>query len=528
MECLYTTCYYTHVSKHQKTAVIIGAGPAGLTAAYELLARTDIRPIVLEENPRYVGGIAKTANYKGNRIDIGGHRFFSKSDRVMHWWLDLFPPEINAAGKVTYRGKETSVEEGSADPAKTDRVMLVRKRLSRMHYNGKFFDYPITLTWDTLRKLGFLKLLRIGFTYVGRRLWPRKPEKSLEDFYINRFGDELYKTFFESYTQKVWGVPCSQLSAEWGAQRVKGLSLTKVVLNALQKPFRRQSISQKKTETSLIEWFLYPKLGPGALWEEVARLVIERGGEVRMGQKVVRLSTKGQTVTGVTAIEQNGKEHTYQADYVFSTMPIKDLAEALPHAQDNEAFALTQQLPYRDFVTVGLLLKKEGPLAEAQDNWIYVHDRQVELGRIQIFNNWSPYLVADPEHTVWIGMEYFCYEGDALWNMPDAEFIQKAARELELLGLASPGQVLDGCVLRERKTYPSYTGVYGRFDEIRRYLDQYENLYPLCRNGMHRYNNQDHSMLTAMVAVDNIAAGRSDKSNLWAINTEEDYHESKN
>ena len=514
----------TDVSK-QKTAVIIGAGPAGLTAAYELLTRTNIKPVVLEQDPHYVGGIAKTAHYKGNRIDIGGHRFFSKSDRVMRWWLDLFPPEQNAAGRITYRGKEAALGGGGADPTKTDRVMLVRKRLSRMHYDGKFFDYPITLSADTLRKLGFLKLLRIGFTYVGRRIWPRRPEKSLEDFYINRFGDELYKTFFESYTQKVWGVPCSQLSAEWGAQRVKGLSLTKVVLNAIQKPFRRQSLAQKKTETSLIEWFLYPKLGPGALWEEVALQITKLGGEVRMGEKVEALTTKNKTVTSVATTNKEGTRHEYKADYVFSTMPIKDLVAALP--QGPVEAPLAQSLPYRDFVTVGLLLKKEGVLAEAQDNWIYVHDRGVDLGRIQIFNNWSPYLVKDPERTVWIGMEYFCNEGDALWNMPDSEFIKKAARELELLKLAVPGQTLDGFVLRERKTYPSYTGVYERFEEIRDYLNSFSNLYCIGRNGMHRYNNQDHSMLTAMVAVDNIAAGQDDRSNLWDINTEEEYHETK-
>ncbi len=314
---------------------------------------------MLEESAEYVGGIAKTVRYKGNRIDIGGHRFFSKSDTVMRWWLNIMPLQKHTAQSISYQGKTASLsQEGTADPEKTDDVMLVRRRQSRIYYNGIFFDYPITLSWHTLKSLGFFKLVRIGITYFWRKVHPRKPEKSLEDFYINRFGDELYKTFFRSYTEKVWGVPCSEISPEWGAQRVKGLSVSAVLINAITKPFRRSSIDQKNTETSLIEWFLYPKLGPGAMWEKVQKLVIEKGGEVRMGEKAVRLETNGTALTKVITKDAQGLEREYAADYVFSTMPIKDLLQALSHPAKQGVLPISDNLPYRDFVTAGLLLKR--------------------------------------------------------------------------------------------------------------------------------------------------------------------------
>lgn len=509
----------------QKTAIIIGAGPAGLTAAYELLTRTDIRPVVLEASDTYVGGISKTVVYKGNRIDIGGHRFFSKSDRVMNWWLSFFPQEASGAERLTYQGKETAFAPGAhADPEETDRVMLVRSRKSRIYYRGTFFDYPITLSWHTIRGLGFWKMARIGFTYLFRKFFPR-PETNLENFYINRFGDELYRTFFKSYTEKVWGVPCSSISAEWGAQRVKGLSISAVLLNALQKILNPRR-SSKEVETSLIEWFLYPKLGPGAMWEEVAREVVARGGQVRMDERVVALAREGDRITSVTTRTAGGTESTYSGDYVFSTMPVRDLMRAIEGVKA-DAGEVSAKLEYRDFITVGLLLDKRGKVGELDDNWIYIHDDSVKVGRIQLFHNWSPYLVADPEQTAWIGLEYFCDEGDALWNESDEALIARATEEVERLGLASRSEVLDGTVLREPKTYPSYTGAYAKFDEVREYLDAITNLYPLGRNGMHRYNNQDHSMLTAMTAVDLIIEGDERKDALWRVNTEQEYHEEK-
>lgn len=512
-----------------KTAIIIGAGPAGLTAAYELLARTDILPIVLEEDPLYVGGISKTSQYKGNRIDLGGHRFFSKSDRVMEWWLSILPLEAHEAGRFAYQGAETLVPAGgSLDSRQTDDVMLVRNRLTRIYYDKKFFDYPITLSFDTLRKLGPVKLLKIGSTYAWRRLFPRKPEASLEDFFINRFGDELYRTFFKSYTEKVWGMPCDEISPEWGAQRIKGLSISVVVIHALARPFRRSSITQKGVETSLIERFMYPKYGPGHLWEIVARKIKERGGEIHHGETVVRVQVRDGRAMGVVARASDGSERAYEADYVFSTMPVRDLCVALGIDAHDPVRAVSDNLAYREFITAGLLIKKtDAPISKLSDTWIYIHEPDVDMGRIQFFNNWSPYLVADPEHTVWVGLEYFCNEGDALWRMSDDDFLRKARRELAQIGLAREEDIIDGTVLRQLKAYTAYTGSYGRFGEVRVHLDSIVNLFPIGRNGMHRYNNQDHSMLAAMTAVDNVVAGRIDKTNLWEINAEQEYHEEK-
>jgi protoporphyrinogen oxidase len=521
----------------QKTAIIIGAGPAGLTAAYELLTRTDIKPIVLEADDTYVGGISKTIVYKGNRIDIGGHRFFSKSDRVMRWWFSMLPLQKtdDATLRLAYRGQEQniSVEASSVDPEQTDRVMLVRDRLSRIYFDKTFFPYPVTLSVDVLRKLGPVKVLKIGVTYVYRRLFPIRPEHNLEEFFLNRFGDELYKTFFRSYTEKVWGKACRDISAEWGAQRIKGLSITEVLRHGLKKLFSRKDrdLEQKTTETSLIERFFYPKLGPGQMWETVADIVREKGGEIHMNARVSRIESEGTRVTDVVAQTPNG-EVRYQGDYVFSTMAIRDLIRGMGSAVPSEVQRVANGLEYRDFITVGLLLKKlavHDPAAENRrisDNWIYVHDPDVLVGRLQLFNNWSKYLVQNGEN-IWMGMEYFCNEGDELWRKTDEEMIALGTRELAKIGMIDPADVIDGTVIHERKTYPAYFGTYHEFDNIRSFIDAYENLFLIGRNGMHRYNNQDHSMLTAMTAVDNILAGIVDKTNLWSVNTEQEYHEEK-
>lgn len=497
----------------EKTAIIIGAGPAGLTAAYELLTRTDIKPIVLEADKTYVGGISKTVEYRGNRIDIGGHRFFSKSDRVMRWWFSMLPPSL--------------------DPEQTDDVMLVRDRLSRIYYDKTFFPYPVTLSTDVLRKLGFVKVAKIGATYGYRRLFPIRPEGNLEEFFLNRFGDELYKTFFRSYTEKVWGKPCREISAEWGAQRIKGLSITEVLRHGLKKLFgkRESDLGQKGTETSLIERFFYPKFGPGHMWETVAKRIREKGGEIRLGTSVTRIETDGGRVTGVVAQGSDG-EIRLEGEYVFSTMPIRDLIAGMGDVVPPEVKRVAHGLEYRDFITVGLLLKKLAVEDSAthehrvSDNWIYIHDPDVLVGRLQIFNNWSPYLVQHREN-VWMGLEYFCNEGDSLWRMSDEEMIALGKAELKKIGIIDPADVLDGTVIHERKTYPAYFGTYNEFDKIRTFVDSYKNLFLIGRNGMHRYNNQDHSMLTAMTAVDNILAGVMDKTNLWSVNTEREYHEEK-
>jgi protoporphyrinogen oxidase len=409
--------------------------------------------------------------------------------------------------------------------------MLVRPRKSRIYFLRRFFDYPIKLTADTLGKLGLLRTLKIGISYLRARLFPRKGEKSLEDFLINRFGRQLYLTFFKSYTEKVWGVPCEQISAEWGAQRIKGLSLTTAVLHFVKKAFtpsRNQAIQQKGTETSLIEKFLYPKYGPGQLWEHAADLIRNQGGEILLGWRATRLFVEGDTITAVEAVSDSGLRRRFAADYVFSTMPVRELIDAMDTPIPAEVREVSDGLQYRDFITVGLLVDKlrvrEADGGTLKDNWIYIQEPDVLVGRLQIFNNWSPYMVADPNKT-WIGLEYFCYQTDALWKMADEDLKKFAIAEVEKIGILHAADVSDSHVVRVPKTYPAYFGTYDRFHVIREFLDRYHNLFLVGRNGMHKYNNQDHSMLTAMTAVDNILAGVQDKENVWSINTEMEYHE---
>jgi protoporphyrinogen oxidase len=554
-----------------KTAVIIGAGPAGLTAALELLRRTDIQPIVLEASGE-IGGISRTIKYKGNRMDIGGHRFFSKSDRVMQWWMDLMPPETVGPGEteISYQGKKRVVkvpahleeepplrgigplhhevesediepEVGEvvetvevATPIDPDLVMLIRPRKSRIYYLRKFFDYPIKLTKSTLDNLGVARTVRVGLSYAKSRVSQIEPEKSLEDFLINRFGRELYLTFFKSYTEKVWGTPCDKISAEWGAQRIKGLSLTTAVKHFLKKAFASRKpigdIAQKGTDTSLIERFMYPKFGPGQLWEHVAEQVVATGGEIHMGWKVDSIHCEGERVVSLEAANDAGERKTFSGDYFFSTMPMKELVRAFDAPVPAPVKEVSEGLEYRDFITVGLLADRlkvheiDGGLLK--DTWIYVQEPDVLLGRLQIFNNWSPYLVADSSK-VWIGLEYFCYETDNLWKMEDEALKRFAIAEVAKIGILDADAVSDGYVVRVPKTYPAYFGTYDRFEELREYTDSFSNLFLVGRNGMHKYNNQDHSMLTAMSVVDGLVTGGVDKAMLWGINTEQEYHEEK-
>ncbi len=526
------------MSSKGKSAVIIGAGPAGLTAAYELLARTDIRPIVLEATAE-LGGISKTVNYKGNRIDIGGHRFFSKSDRVMRWWYNILPLQGKPARDDLACGRNVplSTEPNAPDPETTDNVMLTRERVSRIFFLAKFFDYPLALRYHTLAQLGLLQTARIAASYLRSWAAPIKPERSLEDFFINRFGRELYGTFFRDYTEKVWGVPCRTISPEWGEQRVKGLSIQRALGDAAKAVLaRNHSLGQRETETSLIRRFLYPKLGPGQMWTEVARRVCENGGEIRLGHKVIGLQAEGRRIAAVIVRDgATGTTVEIPSDYVFSTMPVRDLIAALEPAPPAGVREVAAGLMYRDFITVGLLLErfrnpgsKGVPTSNGliPDCWIYIQEPYVKVGRVQIFNNWSPYLVADPA-TVWIGLEYFCTEGDQLWCTPDVGLTELARREMAQMGFIEPTDVLDATVLRTRKTYPAYFGAYNRFETIRRFVDDIDNLFLIGRNGMHRYNNVDHSMLTAMAVVDNIARGVRSRDNIWAVNAEGQYHEQK-
>jgi protoporphyrinogen oxidase len=522
----------------RKIAVIAGAGPAGLTAALELLRQSDITPIVFDADSQ-VGGIAKTINYRGNRIDLGGHRFFSKSDWVMRWWQNILPVaqgEIPQSGavRVQYQGESRELVPERLAPASSEAVMLVRQRLSRIFYRRRFFDYPLTLSAGTIENLGFLEALQIGLSYGRARVKPRSPQITLEDFLINRFGTRLYRTFFKSYTEKVWGVPCEEISAEWGAQRIKGLSVTKALAHALAGPFRSSAdTAQKQTETSLIERFLYPKLGPGQMWEEVARRVEERGGQIHLRHRVAGVVHDGARITAVEVMDESGSLRRVPCDHFISSMPVKDLV-ALLRPADSHVERIAGHLPYRDFMTAGLLLRRMNSGTGRRDprqangmppdNWIYIQEPDVRIGRLQVFNNWSPALVADPA-TIWLGLEYFCREGDDLWSMDDGRFIEFAASELEKIGLIDARDVIDGTLVRVPKAYPAYFGTYGEFDRVRAYLDQFSNLYPVGRNGMHRYNNQDHSMLAANGAVTAIIGGGAGKGDVWRINAEDEYHE---
>lgn len=499
-------------------AIIAGAGPAGLTLALELCTRTAIAPLVLEKSG-FVGGICRTAEYKGNRIDIGGHRFFTKSDRVMRWWLDIFPLQ----------------DRSGADPETMDRVMLVRERLSRIYYLRKFFPYPLTLSPETLFKLGLRRTARAGASYLRSLLFPIRPERTLEDFLINRFGRELYRTFFREYTEKVWGAPCNRISAEWGAQRIKGLSILRAVLHRMKKRGAGPGVEQRDTETSLIRRFLYPKYGPGQFWEEVARRVRERGGEILTGWNVNAVEHDGAgRVRAVRAAHgATGEIRRFEGDYFVSTMPVAELVAAMEPPAPARIREIAAGLLYRDFITVGVLCRDlklkdrtpDGPAA-IRDHWIYIQEPGVRVGRIQIFNNWSPWLVADPR-TVWLGMEYFCSEGDEIWSRSDAELVRLATDELAAIAIADPEDVLDAAVIRMPKAYPAYFGSYDRFPEIVEWSKGFENLYLIGRNGMHRYNNQDHSMLAAMTVVDQLVSGRRDLDLLWSLNTEQQYHEEK-
>lgn len=522
-----------------KQAIIIGAGPAGLTAAYQLLKETDIVPIILEES-EYVGGISRTANYKGNRMDLGGHRFFSKNEDVTQIWNELLPMQGAPSKDDLITKREIPLNQGGPNPENEDYVSLLRNRVSRIFYLRKFFDYPISIKPATFMNMGFKRTMAAGFGYLYSCVIKRK-ENSLEDFYINRFGKPLYSMFFEDYTEKLWGIHPSKIAPDWGAQRVKELSLGKVIADFFKKMFNR---NYKTNDTSLIEQFMYPKYGPGQLWEKMADEIISMGGEIHFNTRVVEINTTNDNkIKNVSTLIYDDFlkkeiEKTYVGEYYFSSMPIKDLVTGLKsETLPKEVYDVATTLPYRDFITVGLLVDKlelENKTKHitvnniVPDCWIYIQERDVKIGRLQIFNNWSPYLPADNENTVWIGLEYFCDEGDNMWNMSSEDFITFAVEELVKIDVIKKDSVKDATHLRVKKAYPAYFGSYKDFPKVKDYLDSYENLFCIGRNGQHRYNNMDHSMLTAMEAVNLIKTGNTkDKSILWQVNTEKEYHEEK-
>ena len=522
-------------------AIIIGGGPAGLTAAYELIKRSNIKPIILEAESQ-LGGISKTINHNGNRIDIGGHRFFSKSDRVMNWWLNILPLEAGVSKAATskieigYQNKKHQLNQsrqyGTLEAP--DDVMLLRPRVSRILYQRKFYDYPIGLSLRTLNNLGYMRSLKIGLSYLKAFAFPIRNEKTLRDFLINRFGHELYETFFKDYTEKVWGVPCDEIPASWGAQRIKGLSVIKLISNIFRKAqLGPLAYRQKNIETSLIEQFLYPKFGPGQLWEKVAEEILKSGGKIHTQMRVEKISNNDGNIEYITATDSSGKKYDFRGDHYFSTMPVSELFAAFDPPAPQKVACIAKELPYRDFMTVGLLLNRinlsGGVNAKnlreiLPDNWIYIQEPDVKVGRIQIFNNWSPYLVANPDK-IWIGLEYFLNQDEDLWQANDSDIVQFAIKELEKLGICDAEAVEDSIVVRTPKAYPAYFGSYEQFDQLKPFLNGIDNLHCIGRNGMHRYNNQDHSMLTAMQTVDGILEGRKFKEEIWKLNTDDEYHE---
>lgn len=515
-----------------KKAVIIGAGPAGLTAAAELIKAGGYSVTVLEASHN-IGGISQTVSYNGNRMDIGGHRFFSKDNDIMQWWEELMPLQGAQSYDDKVLKREKPLSENGPDPESCDNVMLVRDRVSRIYYGGHFFDYPLSMKPETFKNMGLATTVKAGFSYVKAQIF-KKPENSLENFYINRFGRVLYSMFFESYTEKLWGRHPRDISADWGAQRVKGLSVMALAKDMLQKALH---IKSRKVETSLIEQFRYPKYGPGQLWETVAKKVTEAGGEVLTCHEVIKINCDKRHVTSVVCRTESGLK-AIDGDIFLSTMPIKDLIASMDGDKPCQAVRnIACKLPYRDFMTAGLLVKKLALTNNTNtrtlgniipDCWIYVQDKGVKLGRIQIFNNWSPYMVKDPENTVWIGLEYFCSEGDGLWSMPDGDFIDFAASELSSIGVIDTADIIDAHVERVKKAYPAYFDTYKHLSTVIKYLDTFDNLYCMGRNGQHRYNNMDHSMLTAIETVKVIKSGSKDRSGIWNVNAEKEYHEEKN
>ncbi|HLH43678.1 MAG TPA: NAD(P)/FAD-dependent oxidoreductase [Bryobacteraceae bacterium] len=471
--------------------LVVGAGPAGLTAAYEL-CKAGYRVLVLEADPQYVGGIARTVSYKGFRFDIGGHRFFSKSREVEDLWTEICGGD-----------------------------MLERPRSSRIYYRGQFFAYPLK-PLDAFAKLGPVESALCLLSFARARLFPTPNPKSVEEWVSNQFGTRLFRIFFKTYTEKVWGMSCREISADWAAQRIKGLSLGSAIKHALFP--QRKPKNRKDVVKTLIDSFRYPRKGPGMMWEICAEKVRQMGGQVLLGRRAVRFAyDRHRRSWTVTAHTPEGQTETYSAEHLISSMPLSELAGHIHPSLPGHAVEAAGALKYRDFLTVGLIVKEQNRFS---DNWIYIHDPGVKVGRIQNYKSWSPEMSPDPAYCCY-GLEYFCFEGDGTWTMADEDLIALAKRELEQLGLGRSSDVLDGCVIRQAKAYPVYDGSYQtNVAIVRAALEQnYDRIHLVGRNGMHKYNNQDHAMMTAMLTAKNIAADAR-IFDVWAVNQDAEYHES--
>ncbi len=512
-----------------KKIVIIGAGPAGLTCAYQLLKKNKNCKVTVLEEENSVGGISRTILHRGNRMDLGGHRFFTKNEDVMKFWLSLLPLQ----GKPAYDDRILKIvkdyQNGKKNPEKEDDVMLIRNRISRIYYQHKFFDYPISLNMKTIRNMGFLTTWKCGLSYLKSCVF-KKEESNLENFYQNRFGNELYEMFFKGYTTKLWGRTPSEIDSSWGSQRVKGISISKVLSDYFKRVLH---VKDKNKEVSLIESFYYPKYGPGEFYEILAKKVEEMGGVISLNSKVVGIKKEKDKIVEVI-YKKGRKKESIPCDKLVSSMPMKDLIHSM-NSVPKKIQEISENLPYRDFITVGVLVPKL--LLENQtkvptihhnipDNWIYIQDTSVKMGRVQIFNNWSPYLIKDPIHTVWMGLEYFCSEGDSFWNKTDEQIVKIAKRELKKMGFFD-GELLDSHVVRVKKAYPAYFDSYAQIDDLRKYIDTISNLYCIGRNGTHSYNNMDHSILSGMICADLIQKGSHQLEKLWNVNVDKSYQEEK-
>ena len=466
--------------------VVVGAGPAGLSAAYEL-AQAGVKVQVYEQDPDFVGGISRTVEYKGFRFDIGGHRFFSKSQEIEEFWSQILGPDL-----------------------------LTRPRQSRIFYQGKFFDYPLR-PLNAFFNMGLVETIRCLADYTNAKMHPHPNPQTFEDWVINHFGERLYRMFFKTYTEKVWGVDCAEISADWAAQRIKGLSLSSAIINAFKSKTAKNG---QQTIKTLIDEFRYPTLGPGMLWERVAQHIVQLGGEIHMGTKITQLSRKDNAVTAVSYTDQAGQSVTVPTDHVISTMPVRSLFRSMGQSVPDAVQLRANALKYRDFITVSLIIDTPHLFS---DNWIYIHDPRVKVGRIQNFKNWSPFMVPDSSKTC-LGLEYFCFEGDGLWTSSDDQLLALAENELRQIGLLNQRTVLDGTVIRVPKAYPVYDDEYKEHLTIlQSYLHHHAtNVQLVGRNGMHRYNNQDHAMMTGFLAARNILGGQYD---LWAVNGDAEYLE---
>lgn len=515
----------------KQKVVIIGAGPAGLTAGYQLLKKSKEYEVIIIEKDSQVGGISKTINYNGNRMDLGGHRFFTKEESINNIWKEILPLQGKGSYDDLILNTDKNFSNKGPDPEKEDKVLLIRNRVSRIYYAKKFFDYPVNLSLNTIKNLGIIKTIQSGLSY-SKSIFIKKEETNLENFYINRFGKKLYSIFFEGYTEKLWGRSPKNIDASWGKQRVKGISIKKVLKDYFCRLFK---INNKNKETSLIESYYYPKYGPGQMYEEMSKKYQKLGGKLLIGYEVTKINNTSNTIKSITCIHNN-KEIEIKGDIFISSMPIKDLI-----SQMNKVPKKVQQvainLPYRDFITIGLVLDKINLKNKTKTNtlnniipdcWIYVQSTDVKLGRIQVFNNWSPYLVKDINNTISLGLEYFCNENDNFWNKTDEELKKQAIEELIKMNVITENtKIIDYHVEKVPKAYPAYFDSYKDFNIVKDYLNKINNLYCIGRNGQHRYNNMDHSMLCAVTCIDNILNNIKSKDNIWNINTEEQYHEEK-